>query len=57
MSNSPEVIHRRDEVRNDDIPDFVSRWYGWATPTGLGVFLISLGITAVLIRLALVGLR
>jgi hypothetical protein len=57
MSNSPEIIHRRDDLRSDDIPDFVSKWYGWATPTGLGMFLVALGITAVLLRLALVGLH
>jgi hypothetical protein len=57
MNNSPEVIHRRDDVRNDDVPKFVSSWYGWATPTGLGMFLIALGIVAVLFRVALVGLR
>jgi hypothetical protein len=57
MSNGPEVIHRRDEVPDQDIPEFVRKWYGWASPIGVGLFLIALGTLAVLIRVALVGLR
>jgi hypothetical protein len=57
MNNSPEVIHRRDEVREEDVPEFVRKWYGWATPTGLGMFLVALAIAAVLFRVALVGLH
>ncbi len=57
MKNEPEVIHRRDDMRNEDIPDFVKRWYGWASPIGLGLFLIMLAVVAVLIRFAVVGWR
>ena len=57
MSNGPEVIHRSNEVRGEDIPDFVGRWYGWASPLGLSIFLLTLGALAVLVRIALVGLK
>jgi hypothetical protein len=57
MSNGPEIVHRREEVRDEDIPEFVRKWYGWASPIGLSIFFISPGIVAVLIRVALVGLR
>ena len=57
MSNDSEVIHRSNELRGDDIPDFVSRWYGWASPLGLSIFLLTLGLLAVLVRIALVGLK
>jgi hypothetical protein len=57
VSNGPEVVHRRAEVRDEDVPEFVRKWYGWASPIGLSLFLISLGLVAVLIRIAIVGLR
>jgi hypothetical protein len=57
MSNGPEVVHRRDEPRDEDIPEFVRRWYGWASPIGLSIFLLSLGVLALLIRIAIVGVR
>lgn len=53
----PEVIHRSDQIRNDDIPKFVAEWYGWGSPIGLGLFLIALAIVAVLIRFAIVGIK
>jgi hypothetical protein len=56
-NNSPEIIHRRDDVRGDDIPGFVLGWWGWASPIGLGLFLIAIGISAILIRIAFVGIR
>ena len=57
MNQTPEVVHRRDDVRADDIPPFVSSWYGWGSPIGLSIFLLTLGALALLIRVALVGLR
>lgn len=33
----------------------VMKWYGWGSPIGLSIFLIGLGITAILIRWAIVG--
>jgi hypothetical protein len=30
-------------------------WHGWGSPVGLGIMLISLGVTAVLVRIALLG--
>ena len=57
MNEEPEVIHHRDDVRSEDIPGFVLGWWGWASPIGLGLFLIALGVAAILIRFAIVGLR
>jgi hypothetical protein len=31
-------------------------WHGWGSPVGLGIFVVSLGVVAVLARLALLGL-
>ena len=31
MDNRPEVVHRSDQIRDDDIPGFVGKWYGWAS--------------------------
>ena len=31
-------------------------WYGWGSPIGLGIFLISLAATALVVRLAIYGL-
>jgi hypothetical protein len=56
-NEAPEIIHRRDDVSGDDIPKFVLGWWGWASPIGLGLFLIALGITAILVRVALVGIH
>lgn len=30
-------------------------WYGWGSPIGLGILLVSLATTAVLLRLAIFG--
>jgi len=51
MSGEPEVIHRGDE----DVTDYIFRWYGWASPIGLGLFLVALGAVAVLVRMAILG--
>jgi len=31
------------------------KWYGWGSPVGLGIFILSLGIFALLIRFAIIG--
>ena len=31
-------------------------WHGWASPVGLGIFLVSLALTALVARLAILGL-
>ena len=31
------------------------RWHGWGSPVGLGFVLVSIGIAAVLIRVAITG--
>lgn len=51
MNHAPEVIHRSDDV------DHLYRWYGWASPIGLGAFLVALGVVAVLIRIAIFAMR
>lgn len=30
-------------------------WHGWASPVGLGIFLVSLALTALVIRMAIFG--
>jgi hypothetical protein len=51
MSGESEVIHRGDQ----DVTDYIFRWYGWASPIGLGLFLVALGVVAVLVRFAILG--
>jgi hypothetical protein len=53
MSNQPEVIHRSDY---DENAKFVLSWWGWASPIGISIFLLSAGVAAVLIRFAIVGI-
>ena len=43
----------RDEEWRYAEPTF--RWHGWASPVGLGLALVCAGITAVLVRFAIVG--
>jgi hypothetical protein len=31
-------------------------WHGWASPVGLGIFLVSLAVTALVIRMAIFGI-
>jgi hypothetical protein len=31
-------------------------WHGWGSPVGLGFVLVALGVTAVLVRFAVLGL-
>ncbi len=31
------------------------RWYGWGSPVGLAILLVGAGLTALLVRLAIVG--
>jgi hypothetical protein len=31
------------------------RWHGWGSPVGLGIVLVSLGLAALLVRLAIMG--
>jgi hypothetical protein len=60
MSNgkdAPELIHRSDRYADDDIPKFVREWWGWASPIGLGLFLIALAVVALLVRFVIVGIK
>jgi hypothetical protein len=54
--DNPELIHRSDRY-DDDIPKFVLGWWGWASPIGLGLFLIALAVVVVLVRFAIVGIK
>ena len=55
--DEPELIHRSDRVVDDEIPKFVREWWGWASPIGLGLFLIALAVVALLIRFVVVGIK
>jgi hypothetical protein len=55
--DTPEVIHRSDHVADDDVPKFVREWWGWASPIGLGLFLIALTIVALLLRFVIFGIK
>ncbi len=55
--DAPELIHRSDRVVDDDIPKFVREWWGWASPIGLGLFLIALAVVAMLVRFVMVGIK
>jgi hypothetical protein len=44
----------RDEEWRYAEPTF--RWHGWASPVGLGLAFVCVGIAAVLIRFAILGL-
>jgi len=44
----------RDEEWRYAEPTF--RWHGWASPVGLGLGLVFVGLAAVLIRFAILGL-
>ena len=56
-TDAPEVIHRSDRAADEDIPKFVREWWGWASPVGLGLFLIALAVVALLIRFMIVGIK
>ena len=43
----------RDEEWRYAEPTF--RWHGWASPVGLGILLVCLGITALFVRFAISG--
>lgn len=30
-------------------------WYGWGSPVGLGFVLVAIGVTALLVRMAILG--
>jgi hypothetical protein len=30
-------------------------WHGWASPVGLGIFMVSLALTALVVRFAILG--
>jgi len=52
MSQSP---HRSTHEDDWKYAERSLAWHGWGSPVGLGFVLISLGVTAVLVRLALLG--
>jgi hypothetical protein len=44
------------EPRDDDSHSRLAlHWYGFGSPVGLGILAISIGIAAVLVRVALIG--
>lgn len=54
MSSQPEVVHRSEY---DENARFVLSWWGWASPIGLSIFLLSAGVLGMLIRFAIVGIK
>jgi hypothetical protein len=45
-----------DRERNAEVAtERAMAWYGWGSPVGLGVFVIALGVAAVLFRVAFFG--
>jgi hypothetical protein len=52
MSQSPQRSTSED---NWKYAERSMAWHGWGSPVGLGIMLISLGVTAVLVRVALLG--
>lgn len=56
-TEAPELIHRSDHVVDDNFPKFVREWWGWASPIGLGMYLIALAVVALLVRFVVVGIK
>jgi hypothetical protein len=52
MSQSPQRPPSEDDWK---YAERSMAWHGWGSPVGLGIILISLGVTAVLIRIAVLG--
>ncbi len=51
--NDPRPLTRDEEWRYAE-PTF--RWHGWASPVGLGILLVCIGLAALLVRFAVLGL-
>jgi len=48
--------HDRPDHHNDDSHSRLAlHWFGFGSPVGLGILAISIGIAAVLVRVALIG--
>jgi len=52
MSQSTQRLSSEDEWK---YAERSLAWHGWGSPVGLGFILIALGVTAVLIRVAVLG--
>ena len=46
---------QREDKKSCGYAEQALNWYGWGSPIGLGAMLVCLGATAVLVRLAVVG--
>ena len=51
MSRRPALTGRGMEICRASLA-----WHGWGSPVGLGIVIVSLGVAAVLFRLAILGL-
>jgi hypothetical protein len=52
MSHAPQHPTSQDDWK---YAERALAWHGWGSPVGLAIILISLGVTAVLIRVAVLG--
>ncbi len=53
MSNDAAPTHR--ERNAEAASERAMAWYGWGSPVGLGVFVIALGVAAIMFRVAFFG--
>lgn len=53
MAQTPPAEHPSD---HDDQADKVMSWYGYGSPVGVSILLLSLGLTALCLRVAIFGL-
>lgn len=45
-------MHERDTGRRGEMDPVVGAWHGWASPVGLGLFLVLVAIAVDLVRFA-----
>jgi hypothetical protein len=53
MTTNERAVH--DLAVERRASEMAMRWYGWGSPVGLGLFLVALGVTALLVSRAISG--
>jgi hypothetical protein len=53
MTTNERAVH--DLAVERRASEMAMRWYGWGSPVGLGLFLLALGVTALLVSRAIRG--
>ena len=56
MSLSTSSPHHRDDPLARPAMEAAMAWYGWGSAVGISILLVALGVAAVLVRFALLGL-